>query len=42
MSDMLDEEEVSKHSMLIGLVNWAVTSGRIYVMFVANTLARFS
>ena len=38
---MVDEEEVSKYRMLIGSMNWAVTLGKIDVMFAANTLARY-
>ena len=41
MSDMLDKEEVSKYRMLMRSMNWAVSLGRIDVMFVANRLAKY-
>ena len=42
MSDMLDKEEVSKSSMLIGPMNWAFTLGIINAMIATNTLTRYS
>ena len=42
MSDMLDEEEVSKYWMLIGSTNRSVKLERIDVVFAANTLAKYS
>ena len=42
MTDILDEEDVSKYRILIGSMIWAVTLGRIDVIFAVNALERYS
>ena len=41
-SELLDDEETSKYRMLTGSLNWAVTIGRVDVMFTATTMARYN
>ena len=41
-SELLDEEGISGYRMLIGSMNWAVTLGRVDIMFAATTLGRYS
>ena len=42
LTDMIDDDKVSKYYMLIGSLNKAVTLGRADIMFVATTLACYS
>ena len=41
-SALLDGSEISKYRMLTGSLNWAVTIGRVDVMFAAQLMARYN
>jgi len=41
-SELLDSDKVSQYRMLTGSLNWAVTIGRIDVMFAAVTMSRYN
>jgi len=40
-SKHLDDEEHTKYQMLIGILNWIVTIGRIDIAFAVSSLSRF-
>ena len=41
-SEFLTGDDISKYRMLVGSLNWAVTIGRVDVMFAAITMARYN
>ena len=41
-SELLDDDDTTKYRMLTGSLNWAVTIGRVDVMFAATTMARYN
>ena len=41
-SELLEGSDISKYRMLTGSLNWAVTIGRIDVMFAAQLMARYN
>ena len=40
-SKHLDDDEHTKYQMLIGMLNWIVTIGRIDIAFAVSSLSRF-
>jgi len=41
-SELLDDDDTTRYRMLTGSLNWAVTIGRVDVMFAATTMARYN
>ena len=41
-SKHLDDDEHTKYQMLIGMLNWIVTIGRIDIVFAVSSLSRFT
>lgn len=40
-SELLDDDDHRKYQMLIGMLNWVVTIGRIDIAYAVSSLSRF-